>query len=398
MPIKEDGTSRAKSASVGRVFNDGLSSRRDMTDRVEAVVIGAGVVGLACARRLAIAGLETIVLESEMHYGQGISSRNSEVIHAGLYYPAGSLKALLCRAGRESLYAYCEQHGVPHRQSGKWIVATTQSQMATLDQIAARASANGCREVFFLDGSQARRIEPQLCAERVLVSPRTGIIDSHALMTSLLGDLESAGGVLALGAPVTSGELRTDDILLHVGGDAPMSLTARYVINSAGLNAPEVAESMVGFPVTLVPTRCFAKGSYFSLRGKSPFSRLVYPVPEVGGLGAHLTLDLQGAARFGPDVEWVDRPDYSVDAERVEKFCEAIRKYWPECDATRLFPGYAGIRPKLGTPDCFHDDFVIQGAAEHGQTGLVNLFGIESPGLTACLTIAETVAQRLGLA
>lgn len=369
-----------------------------MIDRVDAVVIGAGVVGLACARRLAMAGLETIVLESGAHYGQGISSRNSEVIHAGLYYPAGSLKALLCRAGMDSLYAYCEQHGVPHRQPGKWIVATTPSQLATLEQIAARAAANGCREIYFLDGPQARRIEPQLCAERVLVSPRTGIVDSHALMTSLLGDLERAGGVLALGAPVTGGDLRADGILLQVGGDVPTSLTAAYVINSAGLNAPEVAETLVGFPETLVPTRCFAKGSYFALRGKSPFSRLVYPVPETGGLGAHLTLDLQGAARFGPDVEWVDRPDYSVAAERVEKFYEAISRYWPGCDATRLFPAYAGVRPKLGTPDGFHDDFVIQGAEEHGHAGLVNLFGIESPGLTACLAIAETVAQRLGLA
>jgi len=369
-----------------------------MTDKVDVVVIGAGVVGLACARHLALAGLETIVLESEMHYGQGISSRNSEVIHAGLYYPAGSLKASLCRTGRESLYAYCEQRGVPHRQLGKWIVATTQAQVATLDQIAERAVANGCSEVFFLDGTQAHQIEPQIRAERVLVSPRTGIIDSHALMTSLLGDMEGAGGVIALDAPVTSGELRADDILLHVGGDEPMSMAARYVVNAAGLNAPEVAKSLVGFPAALVPTRCFAKGSYFSLRGISPFSRLVYPVPEVGGLGAHLTLDLQGAARFGPDVEWVDRRDYSVDAERIGKFYEAIKQYWPACDVTRLSPGYAGIRPKLGTPDRFHDDFVIQGAAEHGQTGLVNLFGIESPGLTACMAIAELVAHRLGLA
>lgn len=363
-----------------------------MTDRVDAVVIGAGVVGLACARRLAADGLETIVLEAGMHYGQGISSRNSEVIHAGLYYPTGSLKAALCRPGREALYEYCAARGVPHRQVGKWIVATNPSQLAALEGIGRRAVANGCHEVHFLDGVEARRIEPQLCAERVLVSPRTGIVDSHALMTSLLGDLEADGGALVLGAPVLGGDLQGDDILLHVGGAAPMDLAAGCVINSAGLEAPVVAAALAGFPESRVPSRCFAKGSYFTLAGPSPFSRLVYPVPEVGGLGAHLTLDLQGAARFGPDVQWVDEPEYAVDPGRVGYFHDAIRKYWPGCDVTRLTPGYAGVRPKLGTRDRFDDDFVIQGPATHGQRGLVNLFGIESPGLTACLAIAGHVA------
>jgi L-2-hydroxyglutarate oxidase LhgO len=365
--------------------------------KVDAVVIGAGVVGLACARRLATRGLETIVLEAARHYGTGISARNSEVIHAGLYYKPGSLKANLCRTGRESLYAYCSDRGVPYRRLGKWVVATSAAQIPNLESIAARAKANGCDEVAVIDGAAARKIEPELRAELVLDSPHSGIVDSHSLMMSLLADTENAGGLLVLDSPVVSGELMTDRIILRTGGSAPSSLATNVVINAAGLEAPRVARALSGFPTDSVPLQAFAKGSYFSLRGRAPFSRLVYPVPEIGGLGVHLTLDLRGQARFGPDVEWVERPDYQVDPAKAAAFHAAIVSYWPNCPLDRLAPAYAGVRPKLGTCEHFLEDFMIQGPTDHGQKGLVNLFGIESPGLTACLAIADHVVGRLGI-
>nr|WP_228487955.1 NAD(P)/FAD-dependent oxidoreductase [Rhodocyclus gracilis] len=352
---------------------------------------------MACARRLAMAGLETVVIEAERHYGRGISSRNSEVIHAGLYYKPGSLKARLCREGRDQLYAYCLERNIPHRQLGKWIVACSAAQVSGLEKIAARAEENGCTEVRMISGEEARRLEPQLRAEKVLESPRTGIVDSHALMTALLADTEKAGGVLVLDAPVLGGDMGADIICLQVGGKEPASLVAGVVINAAGLSAPALARNFFGLPQSASPRSAFAKGSYFSLSGRSPFSRLVYPVPEVGGLGIHLTLDLQGHARFGPDVEWVDQPSYGVDSAKAANFCAAIQTYWPDCPLERLAPAYAGVRPKLGCREDFFEDFMIQGPLDHGRAGLVNLFGIESPGLTSCFSIADEVAIRLGI-
>lgn len=368
-----------------------------MSFQVDALVVGAGVVGLACARRLACAGLETIVVESERQFGQGISSRNSEVIHAGLYYATGSLKAKLCRAGRDLLYSYCESRAIPHRRVGKWVVASSEAQLDALEKIAFRAQANGCEEVSLIEGGYARKLEPQLRCVAALASPCTGIVDSHALMTALLGDFENAGGTLAVCSSVKSGAIEADSISLQICGQESTSIKATYVVNAAGLSAPVVAGSIAGFPQELVPSRCYAKGSYFTLSGRSPFQRLIYPVPEAGGLGVHLTLDLQGQARFGPDVEWIDVPEYSVDSGKIYKFYEAITSYWPECDFGKLQPGYSGVRPKLGTRVAFADDFVIQSSDVHGVPGLVNLFGIESPGLTSCLSIAEEVASRVGV-
>lgn len=353
------------------------------------------MVGLACARRLAMAGLETVVLERERSFGQGISSRNSEVIHAGLYYQPGSLKGKLCRAGREQLYAYCESRHVHHKKVGKWVVASSVEQLPALEEIAKKAKANRCGEVLMIDGDYARNIEPELRCVAALSSPLTGIVDSHGLMTALLGDFENAGGVLALCSSVDSGRIENSTITLSVQGLESSAINAKFIVNAAGLDAPLIAERITGFPDHLVPRRSFAKGTYFTLSGKSPFQRLIYPVPESGGLGVHLTLDLQGQARFGPDVEWVDVPDYAVESAKSEKFFQAIKTYWPRCDMARLQPGYAGVRPKLGTSESFLDDFVIQSSETHGITGLVNLFGIESPGLTSCLAIADEVASRI---
>ena len=368
-----------------------------MSFSVDAFVIGAGVVGLACARRLAMAGLETVVLERERHFGQGISSRNSEVIHAGLYYQPGSLKAKSCRTEWERLYDYCKSRHVNHQRVGKWVVASSTGQLAALEQIASRAKANGCDEVLMIDGDYATSLEPELRCVAALSSPSTGKFDSHGLMTALLGDLGNAGGVLALCSSVESGEIGSSAIALNVQGQESSTISARFVINAAGLDAPLIAERIAGFPDDLVPRSCFAKGSYFTLSGKSPFQRLIYPVPESGGLGVHLTLDLQGQARFGPDVEWIQVPDYTVDSAKTEIFFQAIKTYWPRCDKARLQPGYAGVRPKLGTPEEFADDFVIQSSETHGIGSLVNLFGIESPGLTSCLAIADEVVSRIGI-
>jgi len=368
-----------------------------MPQSVDAVVIGAGVVGLACARRLAQAGLETIVVEREARFGQGISSRNSEVIHAGLYYPTGSLKAKLCVAGRKLLYEYVTERGVPHRRLGKLVVATGRRQVEALDALARRARANGCSEVEMLSGAEARRMEPALRCDQALSSPRTGIVDSHALMLSFLGDIQQAGGYLALEAEAARGEVVAAGMRLWISGDDETCLDARYVVNAAGLDAPGVARRIAGFPDRCVPRQGYAKGSYFVLSGVSPFGRLVYPMPEPGGLGVHLTLDMEGRARFGPDVEWVSCPEYAVDSAKREAFARAIREYWPDCDARRLQPGYAGVRPKLEPNAEGASDFLIQGAETHGISGLVNMFGIESPGLTASLAIADEVATRLAL-
>ena len=362
-------------------------------DRVDAVVIGAGLIGLAVARALALAGREVVILEAEDAIGTHTSSRNSEVIHAGIYYPKGSLKARACVEGRHRLYAYCAGRGVPHRRCGKLIVATDAAQLGELEGIRQRAHANGVTDVVRVSPAQVRAMEPELSCVAALHSPSTGIIDSHALMLAYLGDAQNAGAMLALKSPLQRAIVRPQGIELHVAGAEPV-LAAR-VVNSAGLRAPSVARSIEGYPRRLAPPELYAKGNYYTLAKRAPFSRLVYPVPEPGGLGVHVTLDLGGRARFGPDVEWVDRIDYTVDPRRAEGFYAAIRRYWPGLPEGALEPGYAGIRPKItgrGEPPA---DFLVQGPRAHGVRGLVQLYGIESPGLTASLALADHVAALL---
>jgi L-2-hydroxyglutarate oxidase LhgO len=367
-------------------------------EELDAIVIGAGVVGLAVARALARAGREVVVLESLDAIGQVTSARNSEVIHAGLYYPTGSLKAQLCVAGKRLLYGYCAERGVAFRRCGKLVVAAQAQQVGALQQLARQAQANGVDDVQLLTGAQAERMEPALAAHAALWSPSTGIVDSHALMLALLGEAQDHGAMLALKSPVQRGEVTPQGIVLDVGGEQPMRVRARSVVNAAGLSACEVARSIDGLDAAWVPRARRCKGSYFSLAGTSPFSRLVYPVPdEAGGLGVHLTLDLGGQARFGPDVQWLadDGPiDYAVDARRGEAFYAAIRRYWPALPDGALLPAYSGVRPKIGGSG-EAADFTIQGPAVHGVVGLVNLFGIESPGLTAALAIGELVGSSL---
>jgi L-2-hydroxyglutarate oxidase LhgO len=361
-------------------------------DRVECVVIGAGIVGLAVARSLAMAGREVVILEAEDAIGTHTSSRNSEVIHAGIYYPRGSLKAHACVEGRKRLYDYCESHGVPYRRCGKLIVASSDLQKEELLSIKAKAHGNGVTDVIEIPAAEAMRMEPALRCVAALHSPSTGIIDSHALMLAYLGDAEAAGAMLALKSPLERIAVSNQDFEIQV---KDTKIRAKKVVNSAGLRAPSVARLMDGFPAAKIPPEFYAKGNYYSLAGRPPFSRLVYPVPEPGGLGVHVTLDLAGQARFGPDVEWVERIDYEVDPRRAELFYAAIRRYWPALPDGALAPGYAGIRPKISGPKEPASDFVIQGPAEHGIAGLVNLFGIESPGLTASLALADDVARSL---
>ena len=362
-------------------------------DRVDAVVLGAGLVGLAVARALATAGREVVILEAEDAIGTHTSSRNSEVIHAGIYYPQGSLKARACVEGRQRLYAYCAARGVPHRRCGKLIVATDAEQLDELESIRQKAHANGVTEVVRLSPAEARAMEPELYCVAALHSPSTGIIDSHALMLAYLRDAERAGAMLALKSPLAKGVVRTDGIELHVAGAEP--ILAAQVVNSAGLRAPSLARCIDGYPAEFAPPEFYAKGNYYSLTKRPPFSRLVYPVPEPGGLGVHVTLDLGGRARFGPDVEWVDRIDYTVDPGRAARFYAAIRRYWPGLPDGALEPDFAGIRPKISGKDAPAADFLVQGPRVHGVPGLVNLFGIESPGLTASLPLADTVLAQL---
>ena len=362
-------------------------------ESIDCVVIGAGVIGLAVARALALAGREVLVLEAAGAIGTETSSRNSEVIHAGIYYPAGSLMARTCVAGRRLLYAYCSEHGVPHRRCGKLIVATDAAEAEQLASIRARAESNGVEGMRLLSAAEAQAIEPALSCSAALLSPETGIVDSHAYMLALQGDAEAAGAVVAFLSPVESGAVREGGgVELRVGGAEPMALACRVLVNAAGLQAPAVAGRIAGLRPGVVPEPHWAKGNYFKLAGRSPFSRLIYPVPVKGGLGVHLTIDLGGQARFGPDVEWVDRIDYDVDPSRARSFYAAVRRYWPALPDDALLPDYAGIRPKIVPPEVARQDFVIQGAAAHGVAGLVNLFGIESPGLTASLALAEAVA------
>ena len=366
-----------------------------MTEEVEAVVVGAGVVGLAVARQLAMANIEVVMLESANAIGTEITSRNSEVIHAGIYYGKDSLKAKLCVEGREKLYRYCTDRGVPYRKCGKLIVAADPSEISTLEDLAARGAANGVHDLDMLEAKAANRLEPQLRCVAALLSPSSGVLNTHAFLLSLLGEAEDRGAMLALNTPVLGGEVTRKGILLACGGSEPMSLRARMVVNTAGLSAPAVARSIAGIPSHSIPTPRFAKGNYFKLRGRAPFSRLVYPVPEPGGLGVHATLDMAGQVRFGPDVEWIERIDYDVSAERSQRFYGQIRRYWPGLPDGALSPDYAGVRPKIVVGDTVQGDFMISGPADHGVAGLVNLYGIESPGLTASLAIAERVRDLI---
>ena len=370
-------------------------------DRIQTVVLGAGVVGLAVARQLALEGREVLLLEAADAFGTGTSSRNSEVIHAGIYYPEGSLKAKLCVQGRKLLYSYCQERHIPHKQCGKLIVATSATQVDQLASIQAKADANGvlgADQLSLLSAAQAQAMEPALQCEAALWSPGTGIIDSHALMLSYLGDFENAGGMLALNSQFLSAQVmqeagQTQFIVRTVDGT---ELLADQVINSTGLIAPQVARQFAGSNLAQMPLAYYAKGNYFSLTGRSPFSRLIYPVPEAAGLGVHLTLDMAGQAKFGPDVEWVESPDdLSVNPSRGDAFYAEVRKYWPGLKDGALMPSYAGIRPKINAPHEKAADFGIMWPKSHGVSGLVHLLGIESPGLTSSLAIALEVSQAL---
>jgi len=362
---------------------------------VECVVVGAGVVGLAVARSLARAGREVLVLEKERWIGSDTSSRNSEVIHAGLYYPKNSLKAALCVEGRRALYGYCAEHGVAHKRIGKLLVACRDEEIKSLESVWARAGANGVDDLQWLSGAEAKTLEPNLVCVKAFLSPSTGIVDSHALMLAYQGDAEAAGAVLALRAPVLRGRIEGQGFLLEVGGEEPMRLRTELLVNSAGLYAPTLARAIAGIPQAAIPRAYYCRGVYFSLSGRAPFARLIYPAPEAAGLGVHLTLDMAGQARFGPDTEWIDGIDYTVDPRRGDRFYAAIRTYWPALPDGALQPGYAGVRPKISGPKEPAADFGIQGPEMHGVPGLVNLFGIESPGLTASLAIAERVLRLL---
>lgn len=366
-----------------------------MTAEIETVVIGAGVIGLACARALAMAGREVVVLEAAGEIGSETSSRNSEVIHAGIYYPTGSRKALFCVEGKHRLYEYCETRGVPHRNCGKLIVGTEDGHLERLEAIRKKAAENGVTDLTLLSTTEARAMEPAVACVAALNSPSTGIVDSHSLMLAYQGEAEDHGAMIAFRSPVERGEVRADGILLDVGGAEPMRLLAKQVVNSAGLHAQALAHRLEGLDAATIPPSFYCKGNYFTVSGKNPFSRLIYPVPQAAGLGVHVTLDMGGQLRFGPDVEWVDELNYDVDPARAEAFYDAIRAYWPDLPDGALAPGYAGIRPKIAKPGGSGEDFIVQGPQETGVSGMVALYGIESPGLTASLPIAEHVASLL---
>ncbi|MDH4986883.1 NAD(P)/FAD-dependent oxidoreductase [Aminobacter anthyllidis] len=367
-------------------------------DTVDCIVAGAGVVGLAVARELSRLGMETIVVEAADAIGTETSSRNSEVIHAGIYYPRGSLKAALCVAGRDKLYAYADERNIPHKRCGKLIVATLPEQVPTLKGIIEKAKACGVDDLIMLSADEAQAMEPSLKCVAAVLSPSTGIVDSHALMLSLLGEAEEHGAYLSLNTEIISGRIEDGRFVLHThdrstGGG--YEIASRHFVNAAGLGASALASRLESLDQQFVPKLRLARGNYFSVTGKPAFSRLIYPVPEPGGLGVHLTLDLNGGMRFGPDVEWIEEKDYTVDPRRADHFYGEIRKYWPDVADGGLSPTYSGIRPKLSGPGEPAADFVVQGPETHGVNNLVNLFGIESPGLTSSLAIAELVARRL---
>lgn len=359
-------------------------------ETVDCVVAGAGVIGIAVARSLAAAGRDVIVLEKNDSIGHETSSRNSEVIHAGIYYPKGSLMARYCVEGRRRLYDYCADRGVPFRKSGKLIVATDEAEALQLGEIRNRAIANGVENIELISRRDAAAMEPELRCAAALHSPETGILDSHAYMLALQGDAENDGAVFVYRSPVLSGRPSDQGVEIEVGGDDPIWLRARLFVNAAGLYAPALARA-TGMPERFTPTPYFAKGHYFTLDGPSPFTRLIYPVPVPGGLGVHLTLDLSSRARFGPDIQWIDGIDYTFDEGRNASFYAAIRRYWPGLRDDALQPGYTGIRPKIVPKGAPPQDFAIQGPTTHGIRGVVNLFGIESPGLTSAIALADLV-------
>ncbi|HAS82345.1 MAG TPA: FAD-dependent oxidoreductase [Verrucomicrobia bacterium] len=365
------------------------------SETVEAVVIGAGVIGLAIARALALTGREVLILEAEARFGTQTSSRNSEVIHAGLYYPPGSWKARLCVVGKAQLYHYCAERGIAHRAIGKLLVACDAVERPLLAAYAERAAANGV-PLQPLTAAEIRSLEPAVHALAGLYSPTTGILDSHGFMLALLGDAEQAGATLVTRTPVIGGRITANGIVLHTGGEAPWRLQSRIVVNAAGLCAQDVARRIAGFPVACIPPIFYAKGHYFTLSGRTPFQHLVYPMPDHAGLGIHATLDLGGQCKFGPDVSgWPTTPDYAFETGLEAKFYRAIRRYYPDLADGALQPGYTGLRPKITGPTEAAGDFLIQGPAAHGVPGLVNLFGMESPGLTAALAIAEEVTGMM---
>ena len=370
-----------------------------MVEHVDSVVVGAGCIGLAVARRLARAGREVILLEKLDTIGTGISSRNSEVIHAGIYYTKDSLKARLCLQGRNMLYDYCATHGVEHRRIGKMIVATQDDEVPTLEKIGVKARANGVDDLEWIEGLHLKKLEPNIRAVAAWLSPSTGILNSHSFMLSLRGDMEAAGGVIAFHSPVLNGRVTDNAMRITIGGENPMELSSNILVNAGGLSAQSLASQIVGIPAEFIPPLHFARGNYFTLTGKCPFNHLIYPVPVAGGLGTHSTVDLGGQVKFGPDVEWIESIDYTVEPKRGENFYADIRRYWPGLPNGALQPGYAGIRPKLVGPENekHSADFIIHGPKAHGIPGLINLYGIESPGLTSSLAIAEEVAEKLGV-
>ncbi len=368
-----------------------------MTERIECVVIGAGVVGLAVARRLAMTGREVVVAERWDAIGTETSSRNSEIIHAGIYYPKDSLKSRLCVAGKHALYDYCASHGVSHDRCGKLIVATADDEIAELERLQRVAAGNGVDDLEWLTAAEVGTLEPNVFCVAALLSPSTGVIDSHSLMLAYQGDAEDAGAVLAFQSPIRGGRVADDGIVLDIGGAEPTTIKADIVVNSAGLSAQAIATEIAGIPAETIPAIHYAKGNYFTLGGRSPFNRPIYPVPGQASLGVHSTVDMGGQVKFGPDVEWIETIDYDVDPSRAEVFYDVIRKYYPALEDGALQPGYCGIRPKLQAPGEPAKDFVVQGRESHGIDGLVNLYGIESPGLTSSLAIADRVAELLGI-
>lgn len=363
-------------------------------DQIDVIVIGAGVIGLAVARELTMQGREVLVLEAEAEIGSQISSRNSEVIHAGIYYPRGSLKARLCVSGKELLYRYAVEHGVEFNRCGKLLVATSEEEIPKLRSIETQAIANGVSDLCWLEPAAVAELEPDVRCARALLSPSTGIIDSHGLVLSLLGDVESHGGALALNTFVQAWSQQREGVVIETAGPDATNIRAEWVVNAAGHGAPRLLRKLSGYPSERIPRQYFAKGNYFALRGRSPFRRLIYPVPEPGGLGIHATLDLSGRVRFGPDVEWVEHEnDLQVNAARTPNFVDSIRRYWPGLPDHALQSDYAGIRPKIHSSDETMPDFWIEGPEQHGVAGVVNLLGIESPGLTACLAIAKEAAR-----
>lgn len=365
-----------------------------MVEKVDCIVVGAGVVGLACAKFLAEAGREVIVLEAADMIGSETSSRNSEVIHAGIYYPTGSFKAKACVEGKRFLYDYCAERGIPHKRLGKLIVASEASETPRLEALRRKAAENGVDDLRLLSAGEVAQLEPAVRAVGGLFSPSTGVIDSHSLMLAYRGDAEAAGAMIAFLSPVVGGRIRAEGgVAVDVGGDAPMTLAADLVVNSAGLDAVPVAASFVGAPVEKFPRAYLAKGNYFSLLGKQPFTHLVYPMPVPGALGVHVTVDLGGQCKFGPDIEWIETRNYDMDPSRADSFYEAVRTYFPDLEDGQLVPAYSGIRPKIHGPNDPQPDFMVQGPADHGVAGLINLFGIESPGLTASAAIARAVLR-----